>query len=135
MRKIAPLVVVFVFAAFQTFQFWDESQDAAEALSDNSQRIAQKHSAYAAATSDDDPDASLPLVVGQSLSHDRVASRGDSSIFRSVPISAAPSISFVAAAPVQDRSPPGSRSPDRIRPSTALLVARTCARSLAPPLA
>ena len=135
MKKIGPLMVVFIFAAFQTFQFWDESQDAAEALSDNCRQISQKHSAYAAATSDDDPDASLPLVVGQSLSHQRVASRKDLTLYRPVPSLAVPAVAIVATASVQDRAPPSACSPDRNSVPTALLVVRSCARSLAPPMA
>src|ERR1700690_3098881 len=69
MKKIIPLLLLWVFFSVQMFQLCDESSDACQALCNNLRSISQGQFKFTVPTPVDDPDASLPLIVGQTLGH------------------------------------------------------------------
>ena len=133
-KKAVSLLVLSLFFSLQVFQLCDESHDACEALSNGIEAISHKNLVYASPTPVDDPDASVPLVIGQTLTHGKIVSDG-ALIVRSF-VSVSPTFvgKFISQIRVKDRSPPRSKTTGAIPLLASLLLACTPARILAPPL-
>jgi len=134
MKKTASIVLLSLMLSFQVFQLCDETHDAFAVLAKLIQTISHKSSGYAAPQPFDDPDADLPLVVGQTLSHGKIASH---SILLAVPRTRFPQVvtsAFTSEILMQDRSPPWIYLTSTAPPRISLLLACSSVRILAPPL-
>ena len=120
--------------SLQVFQLCDETHDAWAALSDKVETLSQKNSTVAAPKPVDDPDADLPLVLGQALHHGRVADRADLVPASNSPCAATTGIAFISEVPAPDRAPPWSWFSEIAPPHASLRLALSSVRILAPPL-
>jgi hypothetical protein len=134
MKKLGSLLALSLFFSLQVFQLCDETHDACAALIDKIQILSQHNDCFASPTTVDDPDASLPLIAGQTLSQGRVASNGALVVNGLGSILPTFETGFIAQIPTPDRSPPWVQAAGTAPPLASLLLSRTSVRILAPPL-
>ena len=123
MKKVISVVLLSLMFSLQVFQLCDESHDACEALANNSQVISPTTFKYSQTKPVDDPDADLPLVVGQALSHGKII---DNRILIALPLASFPqiaTINFTSKILMQDRAPPGAYAASTAPPLISLLLA------------
>ena len=134
MKKFASILCLSLMFSLQVFQLCDESHDACEALSHKIQAISQKNFRYTAPKPIDDPDADLPLILEQTLNHGRITCKIVLAAHPMASILKATGTSFISEIPAPDHAPPGAYLADAAPPQTLMLLARSSARILAPPL-
>lgn len=135
MKKLLPLGTLLLFSWFQVFQLCDEAEDASVALVNYVHRAAQKGSELKTSQAPyDDVDASFPLVVGQSLTHNSAPCQFVMPEAHVTLVSHPAHDVFFE--PLQlDRSPPITCFTDHCPSLPRLIFVRNPARCLAPPLA
>ena len=135
MKKTLSSVLLLLFVSFQTFQLWDETGDAVASAGSVSQVVSQRGAEWTAVPVPyDDADASFPLVIGQSLIHGALL-QGGSAEYSGESLVVHFSVADSVIAFINDRSPPHPRIAENSFTIASLILDRSPARTLAPPLA
>src|ERR1017187_10444211 len=106
MKKFISVFGLFLMFSLQVFQLCDETHDACEALSNKIQAITHKDYRYTVPKAVDDPDADLPLVLGQTLNHGRITGQTNLVAQTLASYFSTSGTSFISKIPVPDHSPP-----------------------------
>jgi len=135
MQKRATLALLLLFFSVQIYQVCDDSNDACEAVVARLQTLSSEEPHLAAPIPIDDPDASLPFIVGQALGQAKLISLFLLSAHCLRWLTPICANVFVAHLLRLDHSPPGSHAAANIPPRNSIMLTLSPARVLAPPLA
>ena len=133
MRKAIPLAVLVMFSWLQGYQLCDASEDAVEALVDAVATPCKNPVLAALPATDDDIDAAIPMVMGQTHSMGRVELAKPVFSYLAAPLI----LQVVQAVPTsraaQGRSPPYERLSVKSQRIAFFTLDRSPAQALAPP--
>jgi hypothetical protein len=136
MRKVLAWSLLVTFSWLQIYQVCDASEDTMEAVTGRLESLSQKGPIlHSPAAPDNDPDVNLPFVGGEVLSHSRIQPALGLTVSQVIPLFALhPEVPLLVAS-AQVLSPPGWGLSAESPPVSSLLLDRSPAHSLAPPLA
>ena len=136
MRKVVARSVLVAFSWLQLYQICDASEDTIEYVSARIDTLShQGPILHSPAAPDDDLDVNLPFVGGEVLSHSNIQIGLNLTAAQILPLLAIHSEVPLLAASAQNLSPPGRHLSADSPPVSSLVLDRSPAHSLAPPLA
>ena len=125
-----------MFSWLQIYQVCDASEDTMEVVSGRLETLSQRGPIlHSPAAPDDDVDTAIPFVAGEVLSHSHIQVGLDLTASQILPLlTIHPEVPSLAAS-AQNLSPPGWRPSADSPPVASLVLDRSPAHSLAPPIA